>query len=285
MREIAFIIFLLLVAAGDRSAGADLELQTNAVPPDVFFGEARHVPVIFHNPEAHDFNRRIRMGLWQTSSATAAPLGEWPWKQLRVPPGQTVLESAALDFPPVKAETSFLIQWIADSNRVLGATAVRVYPTNLLDELKRVVPESGENLGVLDSRGQLATALQRAGVRFVDLTEATLTGFSGRLALIGPCGPDDPEWSGLTGRIRQLARKGVAVVWILPTTTPPNPPSPSYYLVTENTNAVVVVQPELVTDPAGRPQSQLNLVYFCQLALHPQSPGLPELAVQPYVQP
>ena len=42
----------------------------------------------------------IRARIIQTSSATAIPLVDAPWKKLEVLPRQTVLESAQLDFPP-----------------------------------------------------------------------------------------------------------------------------------------------------------------------------------------
>jgi hypothetical protein len=48
--------------------------------------------------------------------------------------------------------------------------------------------------------------------------------------------------------------------------------------VTVNTNAVVVVQPELVANLPENPQAQLNLIYFCKLALRPQSSALPGLS-------
>ena len=41
-----------------------------------------------------------------------------------------------MDFPSVRAETPFLIQWIDGSNRVVGETPILVYPTNLLEQLK-----------------------------------------------------------------------------------------------------------------------------------------------------
>jgi hypothetical protein len=47
--------------------------------------------------------------------------------------------------------------------------------------------------------------------------------------------------------------------------------------VQKKQTAVVVVQPELVDDLAENPQSQLNLIYFCHLALNPQPPVLPGL--------
>ena len=39
---------------------------------------------------------------------------------------------------------------------------------------------------------------------------------------------------------------------------------PSFYTVPENTNAVVMVHPELVADLPGNPQSQLNSDLFLQ---------------------
>jgi len=56
---------------------------------------------------------------------------------------------------------------------------------------------------------------------------------------------------------------------------------PSFYLVLQSTNAVVIVQPELVADLPNNPQSQLNLIYFCKLALQPQPVALPNVSPQP----
>jgi hypothetical protein len=56
---------------------------------------------------------------------------------------------------------------------------------------------------------------------------------------------------------------------------------PSYYTVPQNTNAVVMVHPELVAGLPDNPQSQLNLIYFCKLALHPRPTALPDLSPNP----
>ena len=192
-------------------------------------------------------------------------------------PRQTVLESARLNFPPVKAETKYLVQWLENSNNVIGKTEVLVYPTNLLAELKLLVDEGGKNLGVLDPQNQLKPALKSSAVRFVDLEETALDDFSGKLAMVGPCSPDDPEWNGLANRISKLARNGTPVVWIQ---SPPKKQDklwPSFYIVPQSRAVVVVVQPELVADLSVNPQSQLNLIYFCKLALNPQPSALPGL--------
>jgi hypothetical protein len=210
-------------------------------------------------------------------------VNELPWKSLQMLPGQTVVESAFLDFPIVKAETRFLVQWLDGTNKVAGITEVFVYPTNLLEQLKPLAGESETGLGVLDPSKQLKLLLKKLAFKFVDFEETDLDLFSGKLAIVGPCDPGDSEGTGLGGRIGRLAKKGVAVVWIQ---SPPRKRArvwPSFYSVPENRASVIVVQPELIADLSGNPQSQLNLIYFCQLALHPQPPALPDLAPQPQV--
>ena len=237
------------------------------------------VTVVWHNAGDKTVETEIRARMLQTSSATAVQLSELPWKKLQVLPGQTVIESAQLDFPPVKAETKFLIQWLENSNSVLGQTEVLVYPTNLLAELK---PLAGDQaLGVFDPQNQLKPLLKNLKLEFTDLENLDLENFSGRLAIIGPFQSQAQMRDGLGKQIQALAKKGAAIVWLQPPPEKRSRLQPSFYSVSMNTNAVVVVQPELVADLPGNPQSQLNLIYFCKLALHPQPPALPDLAAQP----
>ena len=101
--KIANIWVMLVAACGAPGvARAQLELVTNAAPPAVFFGDARGIAATFHNAGAQEFKQETRVEISQVTSATAVSLGERPWKELRVLPGQTVLESASLDFPPVR---------------------------------------------------------------------------------------------------------------------------------------------------------------------------------------
>ena len=83
---------------------------------------------------------------------------------------------------------------------------------------------------------------------------------------------------GLAGRIETIAKKNVAVVWIQPPPAKPDKLMPSFYSVWKNQTPVVVVQPDLVSDLPDNPQSQLNLIYFCKLALNPQPLVLPDLS-------
>ena len=274
-------MLLVMACCAGGAARAQLELITNAAPQCVFFGEARSISATFHNPGGQDFRQDVRTVVSQASSATAVALGERPWKELRVLPLQTVLESARLDFPPVKAETKFIVQWVENPNHVIGKTEVLVYPTNLLHELKVLMDDSEDNLGVLDPHNQLMPALKRGTIHFVDLSETEMDSFHGKLAIIGPSGPDDPEWHGLADRVARLAQKGTPAVWIQ--LSPPKRDKiwPSFYTVPENTNAVVMVHPGLVADLPENPQSQLNLIYFCKQALQPEPFRLPDLTTQP----
>ena len=261
------------------AAHAQLQLVTNTEPQSVFFGAAKNINVALHNSGGQNFNDEIRARIFQTSSATAILLSENPWKQIQVPAGETVLEFDALDFPAVKAKTKFLIQWLANTN-VLGVTPVFVYPTNLLQTLQSFLSET--NFGVFDPGNRLKPLLRAQEIKFTDLAETELDDFSGQLAIIGPFQSRAQVPDGLANRIEAIAKKNVAVVWIQPSELArgdarPTRLSPSFYCV-QKSQTVVVVQPELVDDLPENPQSQLNLIYFCQLALNPQQPVLPGLS-------
>ena len=274
-------LLLGMLAGWPGLAGAQLLHLVGAGPQAVFGGGAREVAVVWQNTNALTFSNNLYARILQASSATVVPLGVQAWKTLRVLPGQTVVESAALNFPSVKGPTRFMVQWLQNTNKVLGVTDVLVYPPLLLDELKLLVVQSDNNLGVLDPEKRLQPALKQAGIPFVDLGNTRLTTFAGKLALVGPGNTSDPEWPGLAGRIRRLAQSGVPVVWIQ--SPPPKPDAlwPSFYLVPAGRAGVLVVNPELLADLPNQPQAQRNLIFFCKLALNPQPPALPELTAQP----
>ena len=269
----------LILLTMQLAVGAQLEIITNAEPQLAFVGAAKKVTAAFHNPTDRNIEDGIRTRIFQTSSATAVLLSESPWKRLQVPAGETVLESATLDFPIVKAETKFLVQWLENTNRVIGRTEVLAYPTNLLIELGPLAGD--EALGVIDPQNQIRPLLKNLKLEFADLENSGLENFSGRLAIIGPFQSKAQMRKGLANQIQMLAKKGAAVVWLQPPRTREEKLAPSFYLVSENTNAVVIVQPDLVADLPDNPQSQLNLIYFCRLALNPQPPILPDLSPHP----
>lgn len=274
-------VLMILAATGCPSglAFAQLAIATNAEPQRIFFGQAKNIPVVIHNAGSHNFDGEFGAQILQTSSATAVLLGEPVGKKFRSLPGQTVLESVPLDFPPVKAETKFFVQWLENTDRVIGKTEVLVYPTNLLAELKLLL--NGENLGVLDPNDRLKLSLKQSEIELIDLGEMALEDFSGKLAVLGPFQSKAQVREGLAQTIQQIARKGTAVVWIQPPAAPKEELKPSFYVVPEGKGAVVIVQPDLVADFSENPKSQLNLIYLCKLALHPAPLPLPNLPPQP----
>jgi hypothetical protein len=272
-------LWLLLAGCWPEVADARLQLLPDREPQRVFAGETRKVTVTWHNSGDKSAGADVRTLLYQTSSKTAAPLSQKVWKTIEILPGQTVLESAPVDFPAVNAETRFLIQWLEDTNRVLGKTEVLVYPTNLLVEFKPLL--RNDILGVLDPNNELKPLLKQNDVPFLDLAETALEVFHGRLAIIGPFTTKAQMREGLGPAIQKIAGNGVAVVWIQPPPEPKDQIKPSFYIVPEGKAPVVVIQADLVANPAGNPQAQLNLVYFCRLALNPAPFSLPDLKAQP----
>lgn len=268
---------LALACCWPSVASAQLQLMPDQKPQQVFAGDARKISVIWHNAGNQLVEAEIHMRIFQTSSATAIRLGESLWKKLQVLPGQTLLESAQLDFPVVRVKTKFLVQWLGNSNHVLGTTTVLVYPTNLLAELQ---PSANDKaIGVLDPQNELKPMLKNLRIAFEDLGNLELENFSGRLAIISPFQSETQMHAGLAKEIKTLAGRGTAIVWI----QPPGESErlkPSFYSVLEKQTAVVIVQSDLVSDLAENPQSQLNLIYFCKLALNPQPPVLPDLSLE-----
>jgi hypothetical protein len=266
---------LLLAALTSSIASARLQALPDKEPQRVFSGEGRRITVLFHNPGASPVNADLRVRLYQTSSATAIPLGEVPCKKLEVLPGQTVLESATMTFPAIKAETRFVLHWLEGTNAAIGTTEVLVYPLDLLKALKPLAGE--EPLGVFDPQNQLKPLLKAVTVEFQDLEDTGLEDYHGKLAIIGPFYSRKQMSGELGARIKQMAGRGVAVVWIQPPPEKRQELKPSFYTVSEGKGAVVVVQAGLISNLPENPESQFTLIQLARLALHPELPRLPHL--------
>jgi hypothetical protein len=266
-------IVVTVVVAG--AAPAQLQLLPDSESPAVFGGGRRTVELLWHNAGSVATNADMRAVISQASSATVVRVSDTPWKKLQLLPGQTVVESVALDFPSVRAETRFLIQWVEGTSNVVGRTEVLVYPKNLLRELKTLVGESENALGLFDPQNQLKPLLQGLAVEFADLEDVGLESFRGKLAIVGPFAAKDQMHDGLPAQIESLAKKGVGVVWLQPPPGRHDKILPSFYSVGFGETAVVVAQAETVLNLSGNPKSQLNLIHFARLALRPESPRLP----------
>lgn len=267
-----------------NGAAAQLELVAGKQLQTVFGGNTQKISLRWRNPGGTMLEADLQMRLTQLTSATAAPMSEAPWKKLQVLPGQTIVESATIPFPAVRAETHFLVQWFQNTNQVLGSTEVLIYPTNLLAELQPLVGHEDGALGVFDPQDELKPLLKNAKVDFIDLGNVELEKYRGKLAIIGPFDSRTQMDATLAAEIKTIAQKGVGVVWIQPpsddSSTPRQKPMPGFYCLPENQVAAVIVQPELVANLAVDPQSQLNLVHFCKLALNPVPPVWPGVLPQ-----
>jgi hypothetical protein len=260
-------------------ARAQLRVVPGLEPQQVFAGEARQISVVWQNCADKRAIVGLRAKVSQASSATVMPISETPWKQIEVLPGQTILESATFDFPPVKAETRFLVQWVEGTSNVVGVTEVLVYPVDLLKELKPLAGD--EPLGVFDPQNQMKPLIKAVSIGFVDLENVNLENFGGRLAIFGPFSSKTQMREGFTGQIKTLAGKGAGVVWIQPPPDPRDEMKPSFYTVYEGKGAVVVAQAGLVSNLADNPQAQINLIHLARIALNSQSFSLPNLAREP----
>lgn len=261
---------IIAAALHSSETRAQLAVVADKEPQRIFGGDGRKIAVVWRNDGAKTVDIPIRARIFQTSSATAVALSDKLWKRLEILAGQTVIESATFDFPAVKADTRFLIQWLEGTNRIVGRTEVLVYPPDLLKHLKPLIEE--EPLGAFDPQNHLKPRLKAAGVEFSDLEDTGFEDFRGKLAIIGPFDSKVQMAEALASQIRKLAAKGVAVVWLLPPPERREPIKPSFYTVTEGNGAVVIVQPSLVLNLSESPQAQLNLIQFGRLALHPE-PG------------
>jgi hypothetical protein len=213
------------------------------------------------------------MRLYQATSATAILVSDLAWKNLLILPGQTLLESGSFQFPPVNAQTRFLLQWLDGSNLVLGITDVWVYPEDLLKELKTVA--EAEPLGVFDPQNEVKPLLKAVSVDTADLQEIGLDHFQGKLAILGPFNSKAQMRDGFTRNVKALAQKGAAIVWIQPPADSPVPLyslKPSFYIALEAKGAIVIAQPSLVVNLSKEPRAQLNLIQLARLAARPKHP-------------
>jgi hypothetical protein len=271
-------LFIALFTLGTCAAFAQLQLLPNTELQRVFAGNGRRITLTWRNPSAETIAVVLRARLHQVSSATTIPLGEAPWKKLDLLPGQTVLESAMLDFPAVRAETRFLIQWVENTNTVAGSTELLVYPTNLLQDLRPLAGD--EPIGVFDPQNQLKPLFKALSIECSDLEDNDLENFPGKLAIIGPFQSPAQMREGLAKQVKSLAAKGRGIVWLLPPAGRRENPKPSFYTVLAGKGTVVVVQPALVANLPESPLAQLNLIYFSRLALHPEPLVLPDPAAR-----
>ena len=263
----------VLALAGTGTVLGQLKVVTKDQPACVFAEGERKLAVVFHNA-GQDFDTNVSLRLLQISSTTAVPVSVTAWKRLRVLSNQTVMESATVSFPMVRAASRFLIQWLVGTNHVLGTTEVFVFPTNLLAQLKTLAGDGP--VGLFDPANELKPLLRGLAIEFADIQEEGTDKYHGKLAIFGPFGSRTQMRASLKEDIRALARRGVAVVWLQPPPEKLTSLKPSFYTVSEGEGTIILAAHELVAGLTERPEAQLNLSRLAEAALHPTALTLPE---------
>jgi hypothetical protein len=274
--EGSLIFSVVLILCGLPFHGySQLELLPEKEPAEVFGEGERRIGTTWRNTGDSVEEVSLRLRLYQTSATTAVLVSDSIWKKLRVLPGQTILESTRITFPAVNAENRFLIQWITDSNRIVGKREVLVYPRDLLKELKPLAGD--EAAGIFDPVNELKPMLKAVNVDFVDLEDAGLDHFHGKLAILGPFRTKDQMRRGFVESVKAMVNKGAGVVWMQPPQERLARLEPSFYAVPAGRGLVVVAQAYLVGNLPESPQAQLNLVQLAKWAVRPEPPRLPQL--------
>jgi hypothetical protein len=266
-----------LTLFGPLAASAQLQIFSEQEPQRVFGGEERKLAVTLYNAGTTAFEADVHTRLYQANAAKAVLLSDTLWKHVQVLPGQTVHDAVSLPFPQVKTETRYLLQWTDGGTRLLSLKneEVIVHPVDLLKDLKALL--GNEPLGLYDPTAQLKPLVKAVGLEVQDLEKGGLEDYHGKLAIIGPFVSKARMRGDMPSKVKALADGGVAVIWILPPPDKRQELQPSFFTVPEAKGAVVVVQAALLANLAENPQTQLHLLKFARLALHPEPPKLPFL--------
>ena len=261
----------LWTAAAHMSAGP-VSVLPEGHPWHVFGGGVREIVVRVQNSTNTPVSVEFGARLFQLTSATAAPVGTVPPRRISLPVGQGGLERFRIEFPAVRAETRFRLQWSADGASA-GGTEVWVYPAQILAGIGTLT--QGKAIGVHDPDGRIRPALTEAGIVTIDLSGMDPADFEGTLAIYAPALTAAKVPPGRRAEVRALAERGVAVVWFQPPVEPRDEPSPRYRTVPVGPSAVVVADGEPVARLAEAPDAQRLFLHLVREALKPAPVELP----------
>jgi hypothetical protein len=246
------------------NAHGAIQLVPESETHHLFAGSNRIIEVKWKNDGTESATALIDAQIFAASSATVMPVSTIRWKRLEILPGQTVIEQVKINLPLVKGTTHFLIQWLENTNRVVGVTSVLVYPQDLLKELGKFA--ASHPVGVFDPGNELKPHLKENGVDFIDLSERELDTFRGELAIIGPFNATNDAQQVSAKAVIKAARRGAAVVWMQPSDSGEKL-TPDFYVAAIGTGTVVVVQRKMLSDMAQSPLAQFRLIRLAETAI------------------
>ena len=263
---------MTMVLAGQ----VQIELVPDPQPQTVFSGGTADIRGVFRNASSEEYTGTLSLHLFQATSATAVLLTNAPWKELRVLPGQTVLESAKLELPAIRGDApEFIVQWVENGKRVVGKTRIQAVAKDVLQGLKQLSPDNP--IGLLDPVGDITSVIADAGIERVGLDLQSLAEFKGKLVVVsageGPSSEADDERVAST--VKTLAGGGVGVVWAQRPARPGEAMRPSFRVIQAGKGVVVAVDRALIANLRQDPRAQRNLVQLARLATNTEPSGTP----------
>jgi len=202
---LGFAIFATFACAGATKV-------VSGEPAVVFSGGMSSTEVRFQNSEDTAFEAEVFMRLFQLSSATAMPVTEAQrWNKLAVLPHQTVVEQVEFRLPGVRAETMFEMRWSDGTGAALGSTVIKAFPTNLLAQFNDICGE--HPLGIYDPGLRLKPLLALAKVAFIDVEQAGLQNFQGRLLIVFANEATKPS-EDFRMQMSKVTGRGVRLIWL-----------------------------------------------------------------------
>ncbi len=241
-------------------------------PWHVFGGGTREIVVRVQNSTNTPVSPELGARLFQLTSATAAPVGTVPSRRVSLAASQGVLERFRIEFPAVRTETRFRLQWSADGASA-GGTEVWVYPAQILAGIGTLT--QGKAIGLHDPDARIRPALTEAGIATIDLNGTDPADFEGSLAIYAPALTGAKVPPARKAEVRALAERGIAVVWFQPPSELRDEPSPRYRTVPVGPSAVVLADGEPVARLAEAPDAQRLLLHLVREALKPAPNELP----------
>lgn len=184
----------------------DLTIPEGGKPMVVFTGREDTILVPFQNESEKSADIAVSLRLYQLTSSSAVPMGvATPWKTVTVPAGKTLLETATVNLPDVRALTVFRATFLSNDSEI-GRISILGLPAGSIRELLK-----GEAVGVFGGDGELGQFLTTEGVTTVSADDT-----NSKVVIAGPFFKDSTVPSDLNSRVQEWNARGASVILLLP---------------------------------------------------------------------
>ncbi len=256
--------YFLIIFCG--CAQAQIQMVPGSAPLCVFAGEKARVPLTIRNGGARQETFELHVKISQAASGVVMPIEMRSVETLTVLAGQTILEEVPLHLPAVRAESTFILQWLRGTNAVIGATRVTASPRGVLAELKQLC--DGKPVALFDPENRVRDALKAEGLETVDPDPVETAKSSCRLAIIWSANTRSQTAPNFFDAIPELVKGGVGVIRVCPPASDAQLLAPSIQVKSgSGENAVVLVERSLLAGLSDSPCSQKRLLQLARVAL------------------